>query len=116
VPDGKVFPEGRGAVLVILRFSRYRFKEETVEVGLRILGGHAKAVAAAPGCEAAWVARGRHPDTVVILLARFRDDASLRTFEGRLRSDPALGSDAFALMRLTTAPPEMAEYEVQAET
>lgn len=100
---------------MIFRFSRYRFKEETVEEGLRVLRGHARAVAAAPGCESAWVARGRHPDTVVVLLAAFRDDASLRSFEGRLRSDPLLGSDAFALMRLTTAPPEMAEYQVQSQ-
>ncbi len=100
-----------GAVFV--RFSRYRFKEGSEAEALQILSRHAAALRAAEGCEDAWVAQGQHPSTECIVVARFRDGASLRTFESRLRSDPAQGSDFFLLLRLTAHPPEITQYELR---
>ena len=99
---------------VYLRFSRYRFREGSEAEGLEILRRHAASLKAAPGCEEAMVAQGQHPATEFVVLARFRDEASLREFEGRLRSDPTQGSDFFSLLRLTTQPPEVTAYELLA--
>lgn len=101
------------ARLVIVRFSRYRFKEEAEAEGLEILRRHLAALKAADGCEDAWMAQGQHPSAEFIVVARFRDEGSLRTFEGRLRSDPNQGSDFFSLLRLTTQPPEVTQYEIR---
>jgi len=101
---------GRG---VFIRFSRYRFKEGSEGEGFDILQRHLAALRSAAGCEDAWLAQGQHPSTEFVVVARFRDEASLRTFEGRLRSDPAQGSDFFALLRLTTQPPEVVPYELR---
>ncbi len=98
---------------VFLRFSRYRFKEGNEAEGLEILRRHVAALKAAPGCEEAVVAQGQHPSTEFVVLARFQNEGSLRSFEGRLRSDPAEGSDFFALLRLTTQPPEVATFELK---
>jgi hypothetical protein len=98
---------------VFLRFSRYRFRDGAEADGFEILRRHAAVVAAAPGCENAWLAQGQHPSTEFILVALFRDEPSLKSFEGRLRSDPTLSGDSFALLRLTRQPPEMTEYEVR---
>jgi hypothetical protein len=98
---------------MFLRFSRYRFKEGSEGEGGEVLERHAKAIRWAAGCEAVWLARGQHPATEFVLIALFRDEASLRSLEGRLRSDPSLGSESFSLMRLTTSPPEMTQYEVR---
>jgi hypothetical protein len=43
----------------------------------------------------------------------FQDEESLRRLEGRLRSDPTRGGDFFALLALTTQPPEVVPYEVR---
>ncbi len=101
---------GRG---VYLRFSRYRFKEGSEAEGLEILRHHVASLRAVPGCDEAIVAQGQHPSSEFVVLARFRDEASLRGFEGRLRSDPTQGSDFFSLLRLTTQPPEVMEYELR---
>lgn len=98
---------------MFIRFSRYRFRTGSETEGLEILRRHAAALRAATGCEDAWVAQGQHPANEFIVVARFHDEANLRAFEGRLRSDPAQGSDFFSLMRLTTQPPEVTEYEVR---
>ena len=97
---------------MFVRFSRYRFKEGAETEGLGLLRRHVAALRAAAGCEDAWVAQGQHPSTEFIVVARFRDEASLRTFEGRLRADPAQGVDFFSLLRMTSQPPEVTQYEV----
>ncbi len=101
---------GRG---VYLRFSRYRFKEGHEAEGFEILQRHVASLKAAPGCDEAVVAQGQHPSSEFVVLARFRDEASLRDFEGRLRSDPTQGSDFFSLLRLTAQPPEVTAYELR---
>lgn len=101
------------AALVFLRFARFRFKEGKEADGLRILRGHADAIRSAPGCREAWVAQGQHPATECIVVALFEDEESLRRLEGRLRSDPARGGDFFALLALTTQPPEVVPYEIR---
>lgn len=101
---------------MFIRFSRYRFKEGNEAEGLEILRAHAEAMASSPGCERAWVAQGQHPATEFIVIGEFRDEAALRAFEGRLRSDPNLGSDLFSLMRLTTQPPDMQQFEIRYAT
>lgn len=98
---------------MLVRFSRYRFKDGSETEGLEILRRHVAALRAADGCDDAWVAQGQHPSTEFIVVARFRDEGSLRAFEGRLRSDPAQGSDFFSLLRMTTQPPELTQYEVR---
>ena len=98
---------------MFVRFSRYRFKEGAETEGLELLRRHVAALRAADGCEEAWVAQGQHPSTECIVVARFRDEGSLRAFEGRLRSDPAQGSEVFSLLRLTTQPPELTQYEAR---
>ncbi len=80
---------------------------------MAILGRHAAALRGADGCEDAWIGQGQHPSTEFVVIARFRDEASLRSFDGRLRSDPSMGGDFFALLRLTTQPPEVTQYEVR---
>lgn len=99
---------------VFLRFSRFRFKEGKEEEGFAILRNHAAAVASAAGCKEAWLAQGQHPTTEFVLIALFEDEDSLRSLEGRLRSDPSLGAHFFSLLRLTTQPPEVTQYEVRA--
>ncbi len=98
---------------MLLRFSRYRFKEGTEAEGLEILMRLAAVMRSADGCEDAWLAQGQHPATEFILIGRFRDEVALRTYEGRLRSDPVQGSDFFSLLRLTTQPPELTQYETR---
>ncbi len=98
---------------MFVRFSRYRFREGSETEGLELLGRHLAALREAAGCVDAWVAQGQHPSTELIAVARFRDEESLRSFEGRLRSDPSQGSDFFSLMRLTTRPPELTTYEIR---
>ncbi len=97
---------------MFLRFSRYRFKEGNEAQGLEILRRHVTALKSAEGCEEAWLAQGQHPSTEFVVIAQFRDEASLRKFEGRLRSDPSQGSDLFSLLRLTTNPPDQVQYEI----
>lgn len=109
----KLFPTGSVGGRVFVRFSRYRLKEGSEVEGHEILARHVAALRAAAGCEDAWVAQGQHPSTEFIVVARFRDEPSLRSFEGRIRSDPGQGSDVFSLMRLTTQPPELTQYEVR---
>ena len=89
---------------VFVRFSRYRFRDGAETEGLEILRRHVRALRAADGCEDAWVAQGQHPSGEFIVVARFLDEASLRRFEGRLRSDPAQGGDFFSLLRMTIEP------------
>ncbi len=101
---------------VIVRFSRYRFKDGSETEGAEILRRHVAVLKRAPGCDEAWLAQGQHPSTEFIVVARFGDDASLRSFEGMLRSDPSQGSDFFSLMRLTTKPPELTTYEIREPT
>ncbi len=98
---------------VIIRFNRYRFKDGAEGEGLVILQRHVAALRAADGCEDAWLAQGQHPSTEFIVVARFRDEGNLRSFEGRLRSDPSQGSDFFSLLRLTRQPPEVTQYELR---
>ena len=97
---------------VFLRFSRYRFKEGNEADGLEILERQLASLRVAEGCEEAWLAQGQHPSTEFVLIGRFRDEASLRIYEGRLRSEPSQGSDFFSLLRLTTKPPEVTQYEI----
>jgi len=99
-----------------LRFSRFRLKPDREAEGSALLRRHADAVARADGCERAWLAQGQHPSSEFVIVALFRDEQSLRAFEGRLRSDPALGSDQFALLGLTVRPPELTEYAVLSGT
>lgn len=98
---------------MFLRFSRYRFRDGAEIEGQTLLRRHAAVVAAAPGCKNVWLAQGQHPSTEFVVVAMFQDEDSLRSFEGKLRSDPALSSDYFALLRFTRQPPEMTQYEVR---
>jgi len=98
---------------MMLRFSRFRFRPGSEGEGLEILRRHVRAIGSAAGCEGAWLGQGQHPTTEFVVVALFVDEASLRDFEGRLRSDPGLGSDQFAAMRLTAGPPEMTQFEVR---
>ncbi len=99
---------------MFLRFSRYRFREGQETEGFELLQRQAAAMRAAEGCEEAWLAQGQHPSSEYVLIGRFRDEASLRAFEGHLRSDPAKGGEFFSLLRLTTQPPELTQYELRA--
>lgn len=98
---------------MILRFSRFRFKEGKESEGEAVLRAHVAAMKAAPGCADAWLGQGQHPSTEFVALGLFRDEGAARAFEGRLRSDPSLGSDFFTLLRMTTAPPEVTTYELR---
>ena len=109
----KFYGSEQGGPSVFLRFARFRFKEGKEGEGLRILRGHAAAIRSAPGCRDAWLAQGQHPATECIVIALFEDEDSLRKLEGRLRSDPSRGGDFFALLGLTTQPPEVVPYEVR---
>lgn len=100
---------------VFLRFSRYRFREGNEAEGSEILTRQSRSMLTAEGCEEVWLAQGQHPSTELILIGRFRDEASLRAYDGRLRSDPVNGGDFFSLLRLTTEPPEVTQYEVRTE-
>ena len=104
---------GRG---VFLRFSRFRFKDGNEAEGLAILRRQAESMRSTEGCDDVWLAQGQHPATEFILIGRFRDEGSLRAYEGRLRSDPAQGGDFFSLLRLTTQPPEVTQYEMRETT
>jgi hypothetical protein len=109
----KFYPNDCARLTVFLRFARFRFKEGKEGDGLRILRGHADGIRSAPGCRDAWLAQGQHPATECVVIALFEDEDSLRRLEGRLRSDPTRGGDFFALLSLTTQPPEVVPYEVQ---
>jgi len=98
---------------VFLRFSRFRFREGKESDGIEILRRHATAIRAAPGCRDAWLGQGQHPATECVLVALFDDEDSLRRLEARLRSDPLQGGDFFSLLSLTTAPPEVTQYEIR---
>ena len=98
---------------MFLRFSRFRFKDGKEGDGLRILRGHAAAIRSAPGCLDTWLGQGHHPATECVVVALFQDEDSLRNLEGRLRSDPSRGGDFFALLALTTQPPDVVPYEVR---
>ncbi len=110
---GKVYPERLDATGVFIRFGRYRFREGCEAEGYDILTKQAASLRSAEGCDEAWIAQGQHPSTEFIVVARFRDEASLRAFEGRMRSDPRLGGEFFTLLRLTTQPPEATQYELR---
>jgi len=99
---------------MILRFSRFRFKEGNEAEGEDILQSHATSMRASAGCVSVWVGQGKHPSTEFVVVAFFDSDASLRGFEGELRGNPSLGGDFFSLLRLTSVPPEVTEYEVRA--
>jgi len=99
---------------VFLRFSRYRFKEGNETEGLELLKAQSASLRAADGCTEAWLAQGQHPSTEFVLIGLFEDESSLRSYEGRLRSDPTRGGDFFSLLRLTTQPPEVTQYEIRA--
>lgn len=98
---------------MFLRFSRYRFREGNETEGLEILKRQLASLRGADGCDEAWLAQGQHPSSEFVLIGRFRDEASLRTYEGRLRSDPAQGGEFFSLLRLTAKPPEVTQYEIR---
>ncbi len=98
---------------VWIRFSRFRFKEGLEADGLAVLRRHVKTIAAADGCRDAWLGQGQHPSTEFVAIALFESEDALRHLEGGLRSDPSLGSDFFVLLRLTTQPPEVTQYEVR---
>jgi len=98
---------------MFLRFSRFRFKEGKEVQGLQILQRHASALRSAAGCRETWIGQGQHPATECIVIALFEDEDSLRRVEGRLRSDPVQGGDFFALLAMTTQPPEVTQYEVR---
>jgi quinol monooxygenase YgiN len=98
---------------VFLRFSRFRFKEGKEAEGLAILRRHAMTIKSTKGCQDAWLAQGQHPATECVVIALFEDEDSVRRLEGKLRSDPVQGSDFFALLSLTTQPPEVTQYEVR---
>jgi quinol monooxygenase YgiN len=110
----KFYGNARARLSMFLRFARFRFKDGKEGDGLRILHGHAAAIRAGPGCRGAWLGQGQHPATECVVIALFEDEDSLRRLEGRLRSDPTRGADFFALLPLTTAPPEVTSYEVRA--
>jgi hypothetical protein len=107
------FPGSSHGAGVFLRFSRYRLKEGSETVGLEILKRQLASLRSADGCEEAWLAQGQHPSTEFILIGRFRDETGLRTYEGRLRSEPTQGGDFFSLLQLTTKPPEVTQYEIR---
>jgi hypothetical protein len=96
-----------------IRFGRFRFREGQEATGLEGLRKHVKTIAAADGCRSAWLAQGQHPSTEFIVVALFDSEDAILRLEGRLRSDPELGGDFFALLRFTTQPPEVAQYEVR---
>lgn len=96
-----------------IRFSRFRFREGQEAAGSDVLRNHAKRIASADGCRDAWVGQGQHPSTEFVVIALFDSEDQLRRLEVRLRSDPAMGSDFFSLLRLTTEPPEVTQYEVR---
>src|SRR5437867_12516774 len=108
----KFYANLRARPSMFLRFARFRFREGKEAEGLRILRGHANAIRTAPGCRDVWLGQGQHPATECVVIALFEDEDSLRRLEGRLRSDPIQGSDFFALLSLTTHPPEVTSYEV----
>ena len=110
----KVYPDEDAGPPVFLRFARFRFKEGKEGEGLRILRLQAGAIRSAPGCIDAWVGAGQHPTTECVVIALFENEDSLRSLEGRLRSDPQRGGHFFALLALTTQPPEIVQYDVQA--
>lgn len=99
---------------MFLRFSRFRFKDGKEREGLDLLRHHAVAIASSDGCRDAWLGQGQHPATEFVVIALFDSEDHVRTLEGRLRSDPSLGGDFFELLRLTTQPPEITQYEVLA--
>ncbi|MGI0148862.1 MAG: putative quinol monooxygenase [Thermoplasmata archaeon] len=101
---------------MFLRFARFRFKEGKEGEGLRVLQKHLEAIRNAPGCIDAWLGQGQHPATECVVVALFPDEDSLRHLEGRLRSDPSRGGDFFALLALTTQPPEIVPYEIRRTT
>ena len=109
----KVFENRCRRAGVFLRFSRFRFKEGRETEGTSILRRHTKAIRSAPGCRDAWLGQGQHPATEFVVVALFEDEDSLRRLEGRLRSDPVGGGDFFALLSMTTQPPEVTQYEVR---
>lgn len=109
----KVYPDDRAGPPVFLRFARFRFKDGRESDGVRILTEHAKAIKSAPGCMDAWVGQGQHPATECVVVALFESEDALRSLEGRLRSDPRRGGDFFALLALTTQPPEVVPYEIR---
>jgi hypothetical protein len=111
----KFYANARPRLPMFLRFSRFRFKDGKEGEGLRILQGHAAAIRRAPGCLSAWLGQGQHPATECVVIALFQDEESLRRLEGRLRSDPTRGGDFFALLPLTTQPPEVVSYEVRGD-
>lgn len=96
-----------------IRFSRFRFKEGREPEGLEILRQHATKIGGAKGCERVWVGQGEHPSTEFVVIALFETADDARRLEARMRSDPAFGGDFFGLLRLTTQPPEVTEYEVR---
>ena len=100
---------------MFIRFARYRFRDGSEAEGAALLAKQVEALRTAEGCEEAWFAQGQHPSTDFMVIARFRDEPSLKGFEGRVRSDPSLGGDFFALLRLTTHPPELTQYEIRGE-
>lgn len=112
----KVFAKERGRPSVFLRFARFRFKEGKETEGLAILSRHAMTVKSSKGCRDAWLAQGQHPATECVVVALFEDEDALRRLEGRLRSDPSLGADFFAVLALTAQPPEVTAYEVRSPT
>src|SRR2546422_5542662 len=65
------------------------------------------------GLQDAWLAQGQHPATECVVIALFVDEDSLRRLEGSLRSDPLRGGDFFALLSLTTQPPDVTQYEIR---
>jgi len=97
---------------MFLRFSRFRIKEGREAEAAEILRRHAVAMKSAAGCLDAWLGQGQHPATEFVVVALFRDEASLRNLESRMRSDPSFGGDFFSLLPLTTGPPEVTGYEV----
>ncbi len=112
----KFYGNARARHLMFLRFARFRFRDGKEGDGLRILQGHAAAIRAAPGCVSAWLGQGQHPATECVVIALFQDEDSLRRLEGRLRSDPTRGGDFFALLAITTHPPDVTQYEVVGQT
>ena len=97
---------------MFIRFSRFRVREGKEAEGRRILRHQLETVAAAGGCREAWLAQGQHPSTEFVVIALFEDQDALRSFEGRMRSDPSLSADFFSMLPLTTQPPEVTQYEV----
>jgi len=109
----KVYGNDGARPSVFLRFSRFRFREGKETEGLGILRKHKAAIRSAPGCQEVWLGQGQHPATECIVIALFEDEESLRHLEGRLRSDPVRGGDFFALLSMTSQPPEVTVFEVR---